>query len=296
MKHSAVDRVVVLALLATTASCTDSEPLAAEIANMRSRGVWLGDIRARSTGEITLFPFRADPRRAVQFGRYVRDITPDGKNVVLGDDRYLSIASWEREIVRSFVMPCFPHYTRASDFGRVLVYGCKFQMFRAWLTEVFVWVQGTDPIKVTTLSEQPEIAISGNGDAILMASEGQVSVARSPGWRVETLASGGNATISPDGRFIAFHEKPGAVTIMDTRGEVPVRRLDGRKAIGPVHWSPDQQYLFIVEAHDSLPCSSTQVRVLRVRDGVAQGVLDPCLGLPSDDYRWVQSGGDRSPE
>jgi Tol biopolymer transport system component len=115
-----------------------------------------------------------------------------------------------------------------------------------------------------------------------------VSVARSDGSGVRTLARGHWPSFSPDGRSVAYSNHAsthGTTYTVPVAGGTP--RVVTRNGYAPV-WSPDGRYLAFARATSCghAVCSG-RIFVMRAAGGNARPVA-PLVGDPSAPLDWIE--------
>ena len=141
------------------------------------------------------------------------------------------------------------------------------------------------------LPEWSSLGWAADGQRIVFSKSQQVWIYDLHSTQFELIASGLNPSWSPNGKWIGFQSLDGFPRILsaDLRTSSEVGR--GRKILSNLHWSPDSEYVFLMEdwgevEKNPVCYDNTRVVVYRVRDNAHAAVYDPC-GKKDSFFGWI---------
>ncbi len=160
----------------------------------------------------------------------------------------------------------------------------------------FAAFPGSSPVSVfhTRVADAPGLGYyrfpALHGDSLVFTAEGDLWMVDAAGGVARRLTSGQgeetNATISPDGKTIAFvgsYEGPAEIYTVAMSGGVPVRRTWGGGL--PVGWTPDGKLLMMSGALSTLP----EPRLFTL--DLSTGVRSPIPLVQASDGAYDRAGG-----
>jgi hypothetical protein len=255
----------------------------------------LADISASNLGKITLFPFRADPRREIVVSRDVNGVTSDGRAVVLIRNRprmpgVIEVVDSHGRSLRQYEPGCYLANSPAVGNG-VLAYCCHERVGQESRARCFVRRDNTPPVElaVSRVSPfRPAITISDAGREVAITKDDNVVLYREPLLTASVVGKGHSPVLSPDGELLFYEGPADELVLVKTSTLKSTYLLPRRPVFGPAWFSPDSKYVLFAEKIPlTFPCSTSRLVILRLSDLATEPVLYPCLNATSEFYRLV---------